>query len=153
MRGLVLAAAAAIALAGRSVGAAPPPLAEAPPAFMAVPLATQVSGARLAVAYAWLVRQGDLSIVLFARGPDFKPVRLAARSDVDGQLITAIELSPDGKRIAFMTGAAYGGEHAYNPAGLVEAPKPTLWQLDPSASGEAKRLGPGEGPPFSPAGA
>lgn len=153
MRGLVLAAAAAIALAATSVGAAPPPLAEAPPAFMAFPLATQVSGARHADAYAWLVRQGDLSIVMFARGPDFKPVRLADRSDVDGQLITAIELSPDGKRIAFMTGAAYGGEHAYNPAGLVEAPKPTLWLLDTSASGEAKRIGPGVGPTFSPDGA
>jgi len=122
----------AFALAGLLASAALPAQPRDDTAFLEFPMATDVSTAEIP-AFAWLVRQGENSTLMFARAPDFKPVRLFARHDVDGQPITGIATSPDGRFVAFQTGAPFGGSgDGFNPAGLIETPKVTS---RPTASG------------------
>src|SRR3954470_3328981 len=59
-------------------------------------------------AFAWIVRQGDRTSLLFARAPDFRRVTLASRTDEGGQPITDALLSPDGARVAYTVGAPLG---------------------------------------------
>ncbi|MCJ8156783.1 prolyl oligopeptidase family serine peptidase [Sphingomonas sp. LaA6.9] len=120
--------------------------------FLEFPIATDVSNADVP-AFAWLVRQGENSTLMFARTPDFKPVKLFAQADVDGQPITSVSLSPDGRFVAFQTGVPFGGSgEGFNPASLVEAPKPTLWVMATDAGAKPVRIGVGFSPRFAPDG-
>ena len=119
--------------------------------FLAYPIATDVVSAKVP-AFAWLMRQGDQSAVMTARAPEFTPQKLFAQADVDGQPITSIAISPDGNRIAFQTGTALTGDEGYNPAGLIEAPKATLWLIDARAGAAPVKVGLGTGASFTPDG-
>jgi dipeptidyl aminopeptidase/acylaminoacyl peptidase len=139
----------ALLLASAGIAAAQP--AADDPRFLAFPIATKVVAAD-APAFAWLVRRGDQSIVMMARGPAFQPVRLFAQDDVDGQPVTDVAISPDGTRVAFQTGTALIGDAGYNPAGLIDPPKATMWIIDARAGATPVKLGLGTGARFSPDG-
>lgn len=118
--------------------------------FLAFPIATQVAAAKTSV-FAWLVRQGDQSLLMMARAPDFVPHRLFVQSDVDGQPITSIAIAPDGNRMAFQTGTTLaGGDEGYNPASLIEAPKATLWVVEARPDAKPVKVGLGVGARFAP---
>ena len=118
--------------------------------FLEFPMTTAVSAAD-EPAFAWLVRQGANSTLLYARAPGFKPLKLFAQPDVDGQPITSIATSPDGKFVAFQTGAAFGGSgDGFNPASLVETPKVTLWLIETRAGASPVKIGSGLAPSFLP---
>lgn len=141
-----------IAFAAALIGAAPPQAPADDARFLAFPIATRVVAAEVP-AFAWLVRQGDQSLLMMARGPVFQPSRLFAQSDVDGQPITDVAISPDGTRIAFQTGTALaGGDEGYNPASLIEAPKATLWLIDARSGARPIKVGLGSGARFGPDG-
>src|SRR6476661_901540 len=93
--------------------------------FLDFPYVDSVSAAKVP-AVAWLARQADRSMVLFARAPDFRRITLAARNDEQGQPITDVTLAPDGRHVVFTTGQPRG-EMTFNPASLVDAPAATLW--------------------------
>jgi dipeptidyl aminopeptidase/acylaminoacyl peptidase len=133
---------------GTAAGAAAP----ADTAFLTFPMVVNVSAAR-APAVAWVIRQGDQTRLRVVRAPDYKPVDLFTQPDVDGQPITDIRMSPDGRRIAFVTGTSIGGrEEGYNPAGLLSAPKATIWLIDARAGAKPVKLGSGVDPNFTPDG-
>ncbi len=120
--------------------------------FLEFPMATEVSAAKVP-AFAWLMRQGEMTSLMYADAPNFKPVRLFLQSDVDGQPITSIAIAPDGKFVAFQTGAPFGGSgEGFNPASLLEPPKVTLWLVATGAGAKPIRIGGGGGPNFSPDG-
>ena len=120
--------------------------------FLKFPMATAVSNAEVP-AFAWLVRQGENSILMFARAPDFRPVKLFAQTDVDGQPITSVEISPNGKFVAFRTGVPFSGTgEAFNPASLIETPKATLWLMATDAGAKPVNIGAGTVHSFSPDG-
>lgn len=139
----------ALVLAASLTGAAPAPADDA--GFLAFPIATRIVAAKTPT-FAWLVRQGDQSIVMMAQAPAFVPQRLFVQPDVDGQPITDIAISPDGRRIAFQTGTSLGGDEGYNPASLIEPPKATLWLIDARAGAKPVKVGIGVGARFSPDG-
>lgn len=120
--------------------------------FLEFPLAAKTVAAEKAPAFAWLVHQGDQTRLMFTAAPDFKRVQLAQRDDHDGKPIADIALSPDGKWAVFMTAEPAGGEKSYNPAGLIDAPKPTLWLVETREGAQPREVGPGLGPIFSPDG-
>lgn len=101
--------------------------ADADTAFLDFPYVDSVSAAKVP-AFAWLTKQADKSLVLFAKAPDFRRVTLASRTDEKGQPITELLLAPDGKHLVFTTGQPRG-DSAFNPASLVDVP--------PSVSGRA----------------
>ena len=101
-------------LAGAALAVASVASAADDTAFLAFPMATEISASR-AGAFAWTVQQGDKTQLFAARGAGFKRTALHTQSDVDGTPITGIQISPDGAYVAFTTGFAAGG---YNPASL-----------------------------------
>ncbi len=118
--------------------------------FLEFPMATEISAARVP-AFAWLMRQGTDSSLMFVDASNFKSVKLFARSDADGQSITDITLSPDGKLVAVQTGTAFGSSgDAFNPASLIDTPEVTLWLVPTQGSAQPVRIGPGSSPIFSP---
>lgn len=119
--------------------------------FLQFPLVTAVEAAR-GPTFAWLVRQGENNMIMFARAPGFTRTKLFSRTDADGQPITDIWLSPEGRHIVFQTAADYGGEKGYNPASLIEPPQPTLWIIEVRAGAKPMRIGAGVDPAFSPSG-
>src|SRR3954451_3060194 len=118
--------------------------------FLDFPYVDSVSAAK-APAFAWLVKQADKSSIRFARAPDFRRITLASRADDQGQPITAIQLSPDGAHVAFMTGVPRAGE-PFNPAGLVPAPEAKLWVISTALGAKPVDLGTATEPSFSPDG-
>ncbi|MES2058358.1 MAG: prolyl oligopeptidase family serine peptidase [Pseudomonadota bacterium] len=145
-----------LALAATGLLAAPMLHAQAPAdgdtKFLEFPMVTDVSAAKVP-AFAWLVRQGENSALMVARTPDFKPVKLFAQADVDGQPISSVAISPDGKFVAFQTGVPFSGSgEGFNPASLIEAPKVTLWVVAAEAGAKPVRIGTGSGPDFTPDG-
>jgi Tol biopolymer transport system component len=118
--------------------------------FLDFPMVETVSAAK-APAFAWIVRQGDKTSLVFARGPGFRRVILAERTDEEGQPITDAQLAPDGGHVVFTT-ASPVGEDALNPAGLVGGPHPTLWLVGTSGGGKPRNLGIGLEPSFTPDG-
>jgi dipeptidyl aminopeptidase/acylaminoacyl peptidase len=120
--------------------------------FLEFPIATDVSTAEVP-SFAWLVRQGENSMLMFAQTPDFKPVKLFAQTDIDGQPISSVAISPNGKFIAFQTGVPFGGSgEGFNPASLIEAPKPTLWVMATNVGAKPVKIGVASGPRFTPDG-
>ena len=119
-------------------------------AFLDFPMVEAVSAAKVP-AFAWLAHQGDKTSVMFARGPDFRRVQIASRSDVNGDPITDVYLSPDGRTVAYMTGAPLG-EAAFNPAFLLDPPVPTLWLVATAAGSRPVKVGAGLDPIFTPDG-
>ena len=139
------------ALAGLLIAAAPAP-SPTDDKFLAFPLAVQIVAAKAPV-FAWLMRQGDQTMVMTARSPDFAARKLFAQPDVDGQPITDIAIAADGSRIVYQTGTALaGGDEGYNPAALIDPPKATLWLIDARAGGTPVKVGLGAGAYFSPDG-
>lgn len=119
-------------------------------AFMRFPLALATSASANG-SVAWLVRQGDTTSVMLSKGGRFAPVRLTSRSDADGQPITDVRLSPDGRFVAFQTGASFGA-HVHNPAGLLEPPRLRLWLMEAQSGAQPIEVGDGTSAAFPPAG-
>jgi dipeptidyl aminopeptidase/acylaminoacyl peptidase len=135
---------AAALLSATSIAAAPNDA-----QFLDFPQVETVTAAKVP-AFAWIVRQGDRTSLLFASAPDFRRVTLASRADDDGQPITDALLSPDGVRVAYTVGAPLG-ESAFNPDSLVEPPSSALWLVG-TDGGAPRNLGTGLEPNFSPDG-
>jgi dipeptidyl aminopeptidase/acylaminoacyl peptidase len=121
--------------------------------FMEFPLATQTVAASNSAAFAWLIRQGGRTEVRYASAPKFEPQTLLSAEDGDGQPPTDVVLSPDGKFVAYTTGNAFGGEQPYNPTNLLAPVGPAVWVTSTAAGANARRIGPGFNPTFSPDGA
>lgn len=125
----------------------------ASPHFLNFPRAGAVSGASQAAAFAWKIEQAGQSSIFYAQAPQFAPRLLYSKRDADGQPVSGVELSPDGKFVVFRTGETLWGQKAYNPASLIEPPELTLWVVATQAGAEVRRIGPGGGAVFAPAGA
>lgn len=125
------------------------PAASADERFLQFPLTELISGATTAEAVLWSVREGARTSIQFAAAPKFAAVTLFMKSDDDGQPISAIALSPDGRLAVFQTAAAFAGERAYNPAGLIEPPRPRLWAVATRPGSSPREIGPGVNPEFA----
>ena len=141
-RRALIVAAAALLVAFPAAGASP-----ADTAFLDFPHVDAVSAAKVP-AFAWTIRQGARSSLYFARGPDFRRVMIASRTDDDGQPISDAAISPDGTHIVSSTGFPLG-EKAFNPAALVKPPEATLWLAATAGKHAPVRLGAGTDPSFS----
>ena len=106
-------------------------------------LATAATGARIA----WAFNQRGLRNVWVADGPDFKARQLTNYSMDDGQELTSVSLSADGKYVVYVRGGDHGSNFdsasPVNPTMSVVATKVQIWSV-PFAGGEPKLLGDGE---------
>ncbi|WP_067690958.1 prolyl oligopeptidase family serine peptidase [Erythrobacter sp. AP23] len=125
---------------------------EDPGGFLEFPIATEVSASDSS-AVSWLVAQGDETHLMYARAPEFRPVKLFGQSDVEGQPITNVFASPKGGYVAYQTGVPFNGAgDAFNPADLLQAPSATLWLIGTEPGAKPIKIGVGFSPKFTPDG-
>ncbi len=112
-------------------------------------LTTAATGARLAWAFN---EQGQRNIYV-AAGPDFAARRLTRYLADDGQELSSVALSPDGRWVVYVRGGDHGSNwDDHQPVNVTSSPTPPKVQIlsAPFAGGEPTVLGDGEGPVISP---
>ncbi|HEX8060177.1 MAG TPA: S9 family peptidase, partial [Cyclobacteriaceae bacterium] len=112
-------------------------------------LAASSSGSRIA----WAVGEQGKRNVYVAEGPDFKPRKLTNYANDDGQEITSLQISADGKWVVFVRGGDHGSNWddamPVNPSGTPEQFKVQIISV-PFAGGDTKSLSEGDEPSISP---
>ena len=114
-------------------------------------LVASATGARLA----WTLNEQGRRNIYVAQGPEFAPRRLTSYMTDDGQELTSVSLSADGRYVVYVRGGDHGSnwdDHVpVNVTMSPVAPKVQIFSV-PFDGGEPKVLGDGEDPVLSPAG-
>src|ERR1041384_7111150 len=112
-------------------------------------LTASATGARIA----WAFSERGARNVWVAEGPDFKARRLTNYETDDGQELTSLAVSADGKYVVYVRGGDHGSNFdssvGVNPGLTTTAMKVQVWSV-PFAGGEPKLLGEGDEPLISP---
>ena len=112
-------------------------------------LTASATGSRIA----WALNERGRRNVWVAEGPDFRPRQLTRFDADEGQEITSLQLSDDGKWVVFIR----GGDFSSNwddavPVNVLNRPTPPRVQIlaVPFDGGEPRAIGDGENPAVSP---
>lgn len=112
-------------------------------------LTASATGARIA----WAFNERGSRNVWVAEGPDFKARRLTNYEVDDGQELTSLSISADGKYVVYVRGGDHGSNFdssvGVNPALTTTQMKVQIWSV-PFVGGDAKLLGEGDDPVISP---
>jgi Tol biopolymer transport system component len=112
-------------------------------------LTASASGSRIA----WAFNERGARNVWVAEGPEFKARRLTNYETDDGQELTSLSISADGKYVVYVRGGDHGSNFdssvGVNPAVMATQMKVQIWSV-PFAGGEPKLLGEGDEPLISP---
>ena len=114
-------------------------------------LTTCAQGERIA----WAFNERGARNVWVADGPDFKARKLTNYNTDDGQELTSLAISSDGKFVIYVRGGDHGANweisSGVNPAMAPAQTRVQLWSV-PFAGGEPKLLSDGDDPVISPKG-
>ncbi|WP_460950086.1 S9 family peptidase [Spirosoma daeguense] len=114
-------------------------------------LTASAQGSRIA----WALNEQGKRNVYVAEGPDFAPRKLTDYTDDDGQEITSLSVSADGKWVVYVRGGDHGSnwddELPVNTMGTPVPPKVQIWSV-PFGGGEPKAIAEGDAPVISPKG-
>ncbi len=112
-------------------------------------LTASATGSRIA----WAFNERGLRNVWVAEGPEFKPRRLTNYQVDDGQELTSLSISDDGKYVVYVRGGDHGSNFdsavGVDPMLSPVQVKVQLWSV-PFAGGEPKLLSEGDEPLISP---
>lgn len=118
------------------------------------PFPTELTAAAKANRIAWALDERGLRNIYVAEGPDWTARKLTNYRMDDGQELTSVSLSSDGRNVVYVR----GGEHSANwdgpppnPTSLPTPPKVQVWTI-PFGGGEARLIGEGDSPTISPTG-
>ena len=112
-------------------------------------LTASATGARLA----WALNERGLRNIYVADGPDFAARRLTNYATDDGQELTSISVSADGRWVVFVRGGDHGSNwDDHQPVNVTHSPVPPKVQVlaVSFAGGDPVALGDGEEPVISP---
>ena len=108
-------------------------------------LTASASGSRIA----WAFNERGARNVWVAEGPDFKARRLTNYENDDGQELTSLSISADGKYVVYVRGGDHGSNFdssvGVNPANGPTQMKVQVWSA-PFNGGDPKLLGDGDEP-------
>lgn len=151
-----------IVVAGTAVAALPAGRAAAQPApaftlddILSYPFPDNLVAAPAGNVVAWTFNERGQRNIYVAAGPDFAPRRITSYLRDDGQELTSLTFSSDGRTLVYVRGGAHGsnwpaeGNLAPNPAGDVAQPKVQLWSIA-VAGGTPVLLGEGDVPAVNP---
>jgi dipeptidyl aminopeptidase/acylaminoacyl peptidase len=112
-------------------------------------LTASATGSRIA----WAFNERGARNVWIAEGPEFKPRRLTNYETDDGQELTSLSISRDGKYVVYVRGGDHGSNWessvGVNPAMRATQARVQIWSV-PFAGGEPKLLSEGDEPVISP---
>jgi dipeptidyl aminopeptidase/acylaminoacyl peptidase len=144
--------AAAAGLIGRAQTPAPSPFTIEQ--VLSLPTPDNLVAAPVGSTIAWTFNERGVRNIYVADGPDFAARRLTDNTKDDGQELTNLSFSRDGKTIVYVRGGDHGSTRpgdAPNPAASPVAPKMQVWAVA-TAGGPPKLLGDGDSPAISPDG-
>jgi dipeptidyl aminopeptidase/acylaminoacyl peptidase len=122
-------------------------------AVKSYPFPTELVASPTGSKIAWALDEQGKRNVYVAEGPDFKPRKITNYVNDDGQEITSLSVSADGKWVVFVRGGDHGSnweESApVNPLFASEQIKVSIISV-PFAGGEVKVLSEGDEPSVSP---
>jgi dipeptidyl aminopeptidase/acylaminoacyl peptidase len=112
-------------------------------------LTASATGSRIA----WAFNERGARNVWVAEGPDFKARRLTSYETDDGQELTSLAISRDGKYVVYVRGGDHGSNWesslGVNPSMSATQARVQIWSV-PFAGGEPKLLSEGDEPLISP---
>jgi Tol biopolymer transport system component len=121
--------------------------------IISYPLASELTAARTGSKIAWTYNDQGKRNIYVAEGPAFKPKKLTSFDEDNGQQLSGISISADGKWVVFVRGGEHSGNRdnsvTVNPSSLIAAPKVEILSV-PFSGGEAKVLAEGDYPVISP---
>ncbi len=88
-------------------------------------LTAAASGARLA----WTLNERGRRNVWTAEGPDFTPRQLTHYTADDGQELSSVSLTPDGRHVLYVRGGEHGANWSEAPPNPASSPVPAVMQL------------------------
>ena len=104
---------------------------------------------------AWTFNERGVRNIYVADGKEFAARRVTSYTDDDGQELTQLSFSRDGKTIVYVRGGDHGsnrqGEAPPNPAELPIQPRIQIWAVA-AAGGTPKLIADGDGPVIAPEG-
>ena len=119
------------------------------------PFPNELTAASSGSRVAWALNERGLRNVWVAEGPEFTARRLTNYTADDGQELTSISISSDGKYVVYVRGGDHGGNWDESvPVNPTESPtgyKVEVWSV-PFAGGSPKALAEGDEPAISPRG-
>jgi dipeptidyl aminopeptidase/acylaminoacyl peptidase len=122
-------------------------------AIKSYPFPTELVSSATGSRIAWAMDEQGRRNVYVAEGPDFKPRKITNYANDDGQEITSLQISADGKWVVFVRGGDHGSNWddtmPVNPTGTPEQFKVQIISV-PFAGGDAKSLSEGDEPLISP---
>ncbi|HLZ76707.1 S9 family peptidase [Phenylobacterium sp.] len=122
---------------------------------IAYPFTLGLVSAQKADVIAWVRVEKGVRNVWAASGPAFTPRQVTQFTQDDGQELTQLTFSPDGKTLVFVRGGDHdanwpaAGNLAPDPAEGTEQPKVTLWLADPTGGKPAAKIAEGDEPAVS----
>ena len=151
-----LAAAVLLVAIGGSAAAIAGALPAAPglEAMLGYPFQNELVAAPRGGAVAWVQTIAGVRNVWVAVGPDFKPRPVTANRDDDGQELTNLSFSPDGRRLVWVRGGDHDanwpaeGGLAPDPAAATDQPQVTIWAANVSG-GDPVKVAEGDSPTIS----
>src|SRR5918996_4020202 len=117
------------------------------------PFPTELTAAASGSRIAWALDEQGHRNVWVAEGPRFEARRLTSYMTDDGQELTSLTISADGKHVVYVRGGDHGSNWddsvPVNPTSIPTVSKVQVWTV-PFAGGEPKSLGEGDLPVISP---
>ena len=117
------------------------------------PFPNELTASATSARIAWAFNERGARNVWVAEGPDFKARRLTNYDVDDGQELTSLSVSSDGKYVVYVRGGDHGSNFdssvGVNPAMATTQMKVQIWSV-PFAGGDAKHLADGDEPIISP---
>jgi dipeptidyl aminopeptidase/acylaminoacyl peptidase len=105
---------------------------------------------------AWAINTRGARNIYVAKGPEFQARKLTQYDDDDGQEISSLSISKDGKWIVYLRGGDFGSNRSdalpVNPDFKPIADKVLIWAI-PFEGGDPVEIGEGESPVIAPDGA
>src|SRR5437016_8380598 len=102
---------------------------------------------------AWTLNERGVRNIYMASAPTFEVRRITSYNEDDGQELTQLAFSRDGKTIVYVRGGDHGsnrgGDSPPNPAGLPVQPKIQIWAVSASG-GTPKLIAYGDDPALAP---
>jgi dipeptidyl aminopeptidase/acylaminoacyl peptidase len=112
-------------------------------AYLNYPFQSSLVSAEHGDVIAWVRNVHGVRDIWFARGPAFTPRQITHTLGDDGQELSQLTFSPDGKRLAWVRGGDHDanwpadGGLAPDPASDPAKPEMTIWSVELSVSGAA----------------